>query len=46
MQGFKDVANVFHVQHELGWRVMRRTPKYWQPLLPAPPAAKQERDDA
>lgn len=37
VQGFVDVTGRLTVQHELGWRAMRRVPSHWRPL-PAPPA--------
>ena len=36
VQGFVDVTNTLIVQHEFGWRRMRRQPTHWMPL-PKPP---------
>ena len=38
IQGFVDACGILTVQHELGWRAMRRKPTHWMPL-PAPPRA-------
>lgn len=39
VQGFKDATGQLCVQHELGWRVMRRRPSHWRELPPGPTAA-------
>ena len=36
LQAFVDATGVLTVQHELGWRSMRRTPTHWMPLPPPP----------
>jgi hypothetical protein len=36
VQGFVDVTGQRCVQHELGWRAMRRKPSHWMPLPPLP----------
>ena len=38
VQAFVDVTGVLTVQHELGWRTMRRKPTHWMPL-PEPPVS-------
>lgn len=34
VQGFKDATGELCVQHELGWRVMRRRPSHWREIPP------------
>lgn len=41
VQAFVDASGTLTVQHELGWRAMRRKPSHWRPL-PAPPAGGEE----
>jgi hypothetical protein len=41
LQGFVDVTGQLIVQHELGWRQMRRKPSHWRPLLSPPHAPNQ-----
>ena len=36
VQGFVDVTDTLMVQHELGWRRMRRNPSHWRPLPTLP----------
>lgn len=36
VQGFVDATGQLTVQHELGWREMRRKPTHWMPLPPEP----------
>lgn len=42
VQGFVDATGVRHVQHELGWRQMRREPTHWRPLISIPAKTSQE----
>jgi len=41
VQGFVDATSQLTVQHELGWRAMRRKPTHWMPL-PAPPTGASQ----